>query len=145
MGNFALIDVNNPPTKVDAEYFLLCDENCTLIGQELISRGIEKIKEFDVDFVYSDGFLSGTVDQPLYLPCFKPNLLDDNSIVINMPILTKASLNVTIDSRLKQLKLLSLFKQLCSYYIGYHLAEFTYSVKNIYTGDIGRELKIING
>lgn len=132
---YILDALENSPTDL-----LLFVNDQKIISTDLIDKGVAAMIKFpEVDFVYSDGYLVGKYKQGLHLPMFKPNLLKNNKLIINMPILVRRPFVIKFPP-LQHLHLLFLFKKLCEQKIGYHLAQPTYQVSNFQV-DISEDLK----
>ena len=132
---YILDALENSPTDL-----LLFVDDQEIISADLIDKGVETINKFpQINFVYSDGYLIGKYKQRLHLPIFKKNLLKNNKLVVNMPILVKRPFVLEFPP-IQHLHLLFLFKKLCEQAIGYHLAKPTYQITNFKT-DISEDLK----
>ncbi len=128
--------------------FMFFVGNQQLLNFNLVETGIQKLKTYPASFVYSDGYLVGEHKQPLMLPTYKPNMLAQNRMVINIPLLVKRNikfnykLNEKALDKIQQLPLFFLLKLLTEFSIGYHLVQPTYNIFN-FTSSIQEELKVI--
>ena len=128
---------------------LLFVGNQQIISDEILTGGIRAINDYGAKFVYSDGFLAGKFIQPIYLPPYKPNLIQYNKLILNMPILLckntdiqKHMHNIKLIDNIKILPLFFLFYLLTSHCVGYHLSKPTYHTYN-FTEDISQEVKLL--
>jgi hypothetical protein len=123
--------------------------NQKIISNNLIVDGIQSLNEYGAKFVYSDGFLAGKFLQPIYLPPYKPNLIKQNRLILNMPLLVcknanpqQKMSNIKVVDHVKILPLFFLFYVLTSSCVGYHLPKQTYHTYN-FVGDVSQEIKLL--
>lgn len=122
--------------------------NQKIINEHLIVGGVQAINDYGAKFVYSDGFLANKFIQPIYLPPYKPNLVKENQLILNMPILVVKDIDIRehmqsfLTEKINILSLFFLFYILTTHYIGYHLAKPTYHTYN-FTEDVSKEVKLL--